>query len=197
MKARYFAIVLQSCFLFNDKQSQNQAPRFTVTSHSKREPSGDKAHNVRVTIFLKVFFYYSKKSKHVFSSWITTILYEQHMQLNELCAMWVITEESLKQYPERVLVPFPADRKGGIFDFTLNWTPPNQDTEQRFYLMYLFNPLFIHWYLFHFNASFWYLLLHDSNDHVQRKRTSGTGSYDIITSHITSQDLYNISSVIV
>ena len=43
--------------------------------------------------------------------------------------------------------------------------------------MYLFNPLFTHWFLFHFNASFWYLLLYNSNDHVSREQTFGTGSY--------------------
>ena len=74
--------------------------------------------------------------------------------MNELCAVCVMTKESLKWYQAHVLVPFPADRKDGIFDFILNQTPPNQDTEQRSYLMYLFNPLFIHWYLFQFNASF-------------------------------------------
>ena len=85
-----------------------------------REFTGDKVHNVRVTIFLGVFFYYSRQSKHVFSSWITTNLYQQLMQMNELCAVWVMTEESLKRYPVCVLVPFLADRKDGIFDFILN-----------------------------------------------------------------------------
>ena len=40
--------------------------------------------------------------------------------MNELCAVLLMAEESLKRYPACVLVPFPADRKGGIFDFILN-----------------------------------------------------------------------------
>ena len=44
------------------------------------------------------------------------------MQINELCAVGVMTEESLKvkQYPAPVLVPFPADSNGGIFNFIIN-----------------------------------------------------------------------------
>ena len=34
----------------------SSAPLFTVTSRGKREPTGDKVHNVRVMIFLRVFF---------------------------------------------------------------------------------------------------------------------------------------------
>ena len=37
--------------------------------------------------------------------------------------------------------------------------------------MYLLNPLFIRWYLFYFNASFWYSLLYNSNNPVYRKQT--------------------------
>ena len=96
------------------------APLFMVKSHGTREPMGDKVHNVCVMIFLRVFFHYSKQSKHAFSSGVTTNLYQQHMQMNEVCAVCVKTEESLKRYPACVLVPFPADRKGGIFDFILN-----------------------------------------------------------------------------
>ena len=93
------------------------APLCAVTSHGQREPTGDKVHNVCVTIFLRVFFFYcSKQSNHVLS-WITTNLYQQHLQMNELCAVWVMTEESLKRYPACVPVPFTADRKGGIFSF--------------------------------------------------------------------------------
>ena len=33
------------------------APLPTVTSHCKREPTGDKVHNIHVMIFLRVFFY--------------------------------------------------------------------------------------------------------------------------------------------
>ena len=64
MKTGFFAIVLQCCFLFNERQSQNEAslhipilfaPLFMVISHGKREPTGDKVHNVHVTIFLGVF----------------------------------------------------------------------------------------------------------------------------------------------
>ena len=41
------------------------------------------------------------------------------MQINELCAVCVMTEESLKRYPACALVPFPADLKGGIFNFRI------------------------------------------------------------------------------
>ena len=69
------------------------APLFPITSHGKREPTGDKVHSIRVTIFLGMsFFYYSKQSKHVFSLWITTNLFQQHMQTNELCAVWVMSK---------------------------------------------------------------------------------------------------------
>ena len=68
MKTGFFTIVLQYYFLFNERQSQNEAslhncikpissaPLFTVTSCGKREPTGKKVHNVPVTIFLRVFF---------------------------------------------------------------------------------------------------------------------------------------------
>ena len=48
--------------------------------------------------------------------------------MNELCAVCVMTEESLKRYPACVLVPFLADRKGGIFDFMLNTTKSRHGT---------------------------------------------------------------------
>ena len=97
------------------------APLCVVTSCGQREPTGDKARFVWVTIFLGVF----KKKKNsnsqnmFFSSWITTNLYQQNIQLDELCAVWVMTEESQKWYPACVLVPFMADQKGGTFDFIL------------------------------------------------------------------------------
>ena len=137
MKTGFFTIVLQCCFLYNERQCQNEAslhkkilsaPLFTVTSCGKTECPADKVHNIHVTIFPRVFSYRSKQSKHVFSSWITTNLYQQHTQMNELYAVWVKTEESLKRYPACELVPFPADRKGGIFGFILKTTKSRHRT---------------------------------------------------------------------
>ena len=96
------------------------ASLFMVTSHGKRKPTGDKVLDVCVTIFLGIFFYYCKQSKHFFFSWITANSYQQHMQMNEVCAVWVMTEDSLERYPACVLVPFLADQKGGILDFILH-----------------------------------------------------------------------------
>ena len=50
------------------------------------------------------------------------------MEMGEMCAVWVMTEESLKPYLACVLVPFVADRKGGIFNFKVNTTKSRQRT---------------------------------------------------------------------
>ena len=101
MKTGFFTIVPQCCFLFNERQSQNAASvhnpnlsalLFMVTSHGKKEPTGDNVHNVCVTIFLGFFFfffwggYYSKQSKHVFPHELQQICV-QHMQMNEFCVV--------------------------------------------------------------------------------------------------------------
>ena len=70
--------------------------------------------------FLGYFLTIPNSQNMFFSLWIMTNLYQQHMQMNELWAVCVMTEESLKRYPACGLVPFPADQKGGIFDFILN-----------------------------------------------------------------------------
>ena len=66
MKTGFFTTVPQCCFLFNEWQSQNEAtlhnpilsaPLFAVTSHGKREPTGDKVHNVRVAIIFGGIFF--------------------------------------------------------------------------------------------------------------------------------------------
>ena len=72
-------------------------------------------------IFLRVFFFTS-----LFQTVKTSFFPHELQQFvstahaNELCAVCVMTEESLKRYPVCVLVPFLADRKDGIFDFILN-----------------------------------------------------------------------------
>ena len=67
-KQDLFTIVLQCCFLFNERQSHNKAslhnkilstPLFMVTSRGKREPTRDTVHNVCVKIFLSFFFFFT------------------------------------------------------------------------------------------------------------------------------------------
>ena len=65
------------------------------------------------------FFFFTIPNSHVFSTWITTNLFQQHLQMTELCALCAMTEESLKWYPACVLVLFLADQRGGIFNFIL------------------------------------------------------------------------------
>ena len=119
---------------------------FTVTSLGKREPTGNKVHNIHVIIFLGVYFYCSKQLKQVFflmnyNKFVSTA------HANEWI-VWVVTKESLKSYPACVLIPFPADSKGGIFDFILNTTKSRHRTTilsyvslQSFIYSLLFIPL--------------------------------------------------------
>ena len=53
----------------------------------RESPQGTKCTTFTLQFFSGYFFHYSKQSKHVFSLWITSNLYQQHMQMNELCAV--------------------------------------------------------------------------------------------------------------
>ena len=115
------------------------ASLFMVTSHGKDSPQG---HKYLLFKIVKICFSFMNHNIYV-----STV----HANVWIVCCVtndWRIIE----MVPIMCTCPISSwQKRWHIF-----WTPPNQDKEQQSYLMYLFNPLFIDWYLLILNASFCY-----------------------------------------